>query len=170
MSKFRIKKLPPIRLVDLLRKRKTNLKQFLSSSGIVTYTTLLQKCDKMGVSPPTEQEFKSAAGPAVSSPQEGVVVLDPPQLVLDSGKKIDVDTFGKEPEEKKKEPQEKRIIKKNSQEKKLEIDESIFIISAKEDKLEKPTSEINPEIGDELSVEDNLDSSITKLTNLKKAK
>ena len=81
MSKFSIKKLPPIRLVDLLKKRKTNLKDFLSSSGIFTFVTLKQKCEKMGVSAPAESDFLEAVGNVVtSSPQEGVVVLDPPVL------------------------------------------------------------------------------------------
>jgi hypothetical protein len=91
MSKFTIKKLPPIKLTDLLRKRKTNLKDFLASTGIISYVTLSQKCDKMGVSPPPEEDFQSAAGAPVSSPQEGIVVLDPPALLKDTGKKIQVD-------------------------------------------------------------------------------
>jgi len=91
MSKFKPKKTPPIRLTDLLKKKKTNLKQFLSASGITTYFTLSQKCNKMGVSPPLETEFHEAVGIIVSSPQEGVVVLDPPTLLKDTGKKIQVD-------------------------------------------------------------------------------
>jgi|GEM_PF-2331882 len=91
MSKFTIKKLPPIKLTDLLRKRKTNLKDFLASTGITSYVTLSQKCDKMGVSPPSEEDFQSVAGAPVSSPQEGIVVLDPPALLKDTGKKIQVD-------------------------------------------------------------------------------
>jgi len=90
MSKFTVKKLPPIRLVDLLRKRKTNLKDFLSSSGIVAYTTLKAKCDSMGVSAPAEEEFKQIVGENISSPQEGVIVLDPPKLLKDSGEKINI--------------------------------------------------------------------------------
>lgn len=92
MSKFSIKKLPPIRLVDLLKKRKTNLKDFLSSSGIFTFVTLQQKCEKMGVSAPAESDFLEAVGNVVtSSPQEGVVVLDPPVLLKDTGEKVLVD-------------------------------------------------------------------------------
>lgn len=94
MSRFKIKKLPPIRLVDLLKKRRTNLKSFLTSYGIVSYSTLLQKCSNMGVSAPSEQEFKNTLGVAAeaSSPQEGVVVLDPPVLIKElTGEKISVD-------------------------------------------------------------------------------
>jgi len=92
MSKFSVKKLPPIRLVDLLKKRKTNLKEFLNSSGISTFVTLQQKCEKMGVSPPSESDFFEAVGNIItSSPQEGVVVLDPPVLLKDTGEKVLVD-------------------------------------------------------------------------------
>jgi len=94
MSRFKIKKLPPIRLVDLLKKRRTNLKNFLSSYGVVSYSTLLQKCSNMGVSAPSEKEFKEVLGVAAeaSSPQEGIVVLDPPTLLKElTGEKIGVD-------------------------------------------------------------------------------
>lgn len=94
MSRFKIKKLPPIRLVDLLKKRRTNLKSFLTSYGIVSYSTLLQKCSNMGVSAPSEEEFKNTLGVAAeaSSPQEGIVVLDPPVLIKElTGEKISVD-------------------------------------------------------------------------------
>lgn len=95
MSKFKIKNLPPIRLVDLLKKKKTNLKSFISNSGIAAYQTLLQKCNKMGVSPPPEEEFKTALGDVVSSPQEGMIVLDPPKLVKENtGEAILVDDMG----------------------------------------------------------------------------
>ena len=93
MSNYRIKGLPPIKLQDLLRKRRTSLKDFVKNTGIVSYTTLLQKCQKMGVSAPDETEFVKALGKIVSSPQEGVVVLDPPLLVKDTGKKVTVDEF-----------------------------------------------------------------------------
>lgn len=92
MSNFKVKKLPPIKLLDLLKKKKTNLKQFLSTTGIVTYVTLEQKCEKMGVSVPSENEFHEALGTAlISSPQEGVVVLDPPVLLKDTGEKIKIE-------------------------------------------------------------------------------
>jgi hypothetical protein len=92
MSKFSVKKLPPIRLVDLLKKRKTNLKEFINSSGIFTFATLQKKCEKMGVSAPSESNFLEAVGNVIaSSPQEGVVVLDPPVLLKDTGEKVLVD-------------------------------------------------------------------------------
>lgn len=93
MSNYKIQNLPLIKLTDLLRRRKTTLKKFLQNMGIVTYTTLEQKCKKMGVSPPTEDLFKEALGSVVSSPQEGILVLDPPLLTKESGQKVPVDSF-----------------------------------------------------------------------------
>lgn len=75
------KNLPKLTLVNLLRRRKTDLKQFLKDSGIVAYESLKIRCSSLGVSPPTPEEFKEAGGgaevPAVSSPTEGVVVITP---------------------------------------------------------------------------------------------
>lgn len=93
MSQFRVRGLPPIRLLDLLKKRRTNLKEFLKNTGIAAYSTLELKCQKLGVSVPTEEEFNLALGTAVSSPQEGVIVLDPPKLTKDTGEKTNVDDF-----------------------------------------------------------------------------
>jgi hypothetical protein len=77
---YQIKGLPPIKLVDLLKKRKTNLKDFLKNVGIVSYQTMLTKCSKMGVAAPSEEEFFEALGGRMnySSPQEGLVVLESP--------------------------------------------------------------------------------------------
>lgn len=74
------KNLPKLTLVNLLRRRKTDLKQFLEDSGIVAYESLKIRCSSLGVSPPTPEEFKEAGGgaevPVVSSPTEGVVVVE----------------------------------------------------------------------------------------------
>lgn len=73
-------------LGDLLRRRRSNLKKFLTESGIVTYELLTSRCDSMGVVPPSEQEFNDAKGNPVmhnvSSPTEGVVVLEPPRMLV----------------------------------------------------------------------------------------
>lgn len=170
MANFKIKKLPPIRLVDLLKKKKTNLKNFLSSSGIAAYQTLLQKCEKMGVSPPTEEEFKSVVGPVVSSPQEGLVVLDPPDLVKDStGEKIAVDeSFSVVPQKQDEEriSEDSQKASKKNKEKSPQIDESVFVTTVSVENFEKNCVEI----GDAVSVEDDLNSSISKLSTMKKSK
>ena len=150
MAHFKIKGLPPIRLVDLLRKKKTTLKQFLSNSGIAAYATLQQKCDKMGVSAPSEEEFWEVIGTAISSPQEGVVVLDPPPRLTNNEEKVAV--VETKPASKKK--------------KKITIDESIYVTPISEDRYEKSDAEM----GDALTVEDNLDDSVSKLSTLKSTK
>jgi len=168
MANFKIKKLPPIRLVDLLKKRKTTLKQFLGVYGIVAYPTLLIKCDSMGVSPPSEDEFKQAVGPAVvSSPQEGVIVLDSPTLLKENtGESVLVDDMGNVhvlP------PQvvERSVEKISKKKEKIEIDESIFITPEKSFIASGSNSS---NLGDATSVEDDIDSSVMKLSSLKKAK
>ena len=55
MSNYRIKRQPPIKLEDLLKKRKVNLSKFLKMTGISTYAALIEKCNKIGVSPPREE-------------------------------------------------------------------------------------------------------------------
>lgn len=173
MSKFTIKKLPPIKLVDLLKKRKTNLKKFLETYGIVAYSTLQQKCDSLGVSPPSEQEFKENVNSSASSPQEGIVVLDPPSLVKETtGELISVDDLSSVHESLDaidnntiKEPQITKVSKKNK-EKNPKIDESVVVISLPDENFEKA----GPDLGEATSVDDDLDSSISKLSTLKKSK
>lgn len=170
MANFKIKRLPPIRLVDLLKKRKTTLKQFLDVYGIVAYPTLLIKCDSMGVSPPTEEEFKKIVGVTVSSPQEGVVVLDSPPLLKETtGEPILVDDMGNVhvlppdiviPSQQ----SDEKISKKKE---KIEIDESVFITS---DKSFETLNAETQSLGEATSVEDNIDSSVLKLSTLKKSK
>lgn len=46
--------------------------------GVVTYAGLVGWCDRLGVVPPTQEEFDAAMPPVlVNSPQEGVIVLEP---------------------------------------------------------------------------------------------
>lgn len=169
MANFKIKRLPPIRLVDLLKKRKTNLKEFLETYGIVAYSTLIQKCNKMGVSPPDENEFKKIISVSNSSPQEGVVVLDSPLLTKENtGEAIFVDDMGnihamtssKDPV-----PSQEKSLKKK-EEKKPQIDESIFVMPVEVSNFENSGSEL----GEQTSVDDDLDSSISKLSTLKNSK
>ena len=93
MSTFVLKGKPPIKLLDLLKKKKLTLNTFLKDTGVVTYQKLQEKCAKLGVSSPTEEEFKAIFPERVSSPQEGIVVLDPPVLTKDTGEKVSVDIF-----------------------------------------------------------------------------
>ena len=76
-----------VTLLSVLKRRKTNLKKFLEETGIVTYELLKSRCDSMGVIPPDEHEFVDASGgsldraASISSPAEGVIVLDPPKII-----------------------------------------------------------------------------------------
>lgn len=78
------KSLSRIALTDLLRRRRTNLENFLNDMGIVTYELLVSRCASMGVTPPSEEQFLKARGNQVtheiSSPTEGIVVLNPPPV------------------------------------------------------------------------------------------
>jgi hypothetical protein len=83
--------MPRLRLVDLLKRRKMTLRQLLGEFGITTYEGLLARCERMGVLPPNDEEFKVAhPDPPVNSPQEGVIVLEPLPVIDDmTGRKID---------------------------------------------------------------------------------
>ena len=68
-----------VSLSDILRRRRKTLPQFLKEFGIVTYELLVARCNSMGVVPPTEEKFALVAGgspPQVSSPAEGVIIVD----------------------------------------------------------------------------------------------
>lgn len=171
MANFKIKRLPQIKLVDLLKKRKITLKQFLGDYGIVTHSTLITKCDSMGVSPPSEIEFKKIVNVAISSPQEGIVVLDSPALLSENtGELIMVDDMGGVHSLSKKiletasvGQSADEILKKNEN---LKIDESTFITSVETFNIETSTFGL----GETTSVEDDIDSSALKLSMLKNLK
>lgn len=96
MSTFVLKGQPALKLNDLLRKRKTTLKKFITETGITSYGRLQEKCQKLGVSAPTEDEFKTIMPEHVTQQQEGIVVLDPPPLLKETtGQKIEIDNFVK---------------------------------------------------------------------------
>jgi hypothetical protein len=76
------KSMSRVSLLDLLRRKRTNLEKFLTDTGIVTYELLVSRCSSMGAVPPTLEQFLKAKGNPttheVSSPTEGIVVLNPP--------------------------------------------------------------------------------------------
>lgn len=92
--KIRINNMPKLRLVDLLKRRKMTLRQLLDEFGITTYEGLLIRCTRMGVLPPDEPEFDDVftVKHVVNNPTEGIVVLEPPNVIGDAtGNVIDVD-------------------------------------------------------------------------------
>lgn len=80
-----------LKLHDLLKRRRMGLKQFIDEYGISTYEGLVNRCDRMGVAPPSEADFKEAfPSPPVNNPIEGVVVVEAPVFVDDiTGRMID---------------------------------------------------------------------------------
>ena len=75
-----LQNLPKLKLGDLLRRKKMTLKHFLHEFGITTYEGMLTRCQRMGVLPAEESEFKACFKPGlpeVNNPLEGVVVLEP---------------------------------------------------------------------------------------------
>ena len=89
-GRYEPKHQPRLKLSDLLRRRKTTLKQMLLDRGITAYGTLVIWCDRIGVVPPTEEEFRAVVPVPVNSAQEGVVVLEPPPVVEEqTGRQID---------------------------------------------------------------------------------
>ena len=83
---------PRLKLADLLRRRRTTLGAFVKELGFTTHAGLAIWCKRMGVTPPTHEEFVVAypAAEKVNSPMEGVVVLEPPPVVdAESGQSID---------------------------------------------------------------------------------
>ena len=86
-----------VTLLSLLKRRKSDLKRFLSDTGIVTYELLKSRCDSMGVIQPEEKDFNNASGAdsagmaLVSSPTEGLIVLDPPKIINElTGKEVEM--------------------------------------------------------------------------------
>jgi len=86
-----------VTLLNVLKRRKSDLKRFLAETGIVTYELLKSRCNSMGVIPPEEREFLDTieadyTGTAsVSSPAEGLIVLDPPKIINElTGKEVEM--------------------------------------------------------------------------------
>lgn len=89
--KVKLNNYPNITLENLLKRRKSNLPKFLSETGITTYEFLIERCNRLGVAPPSLQTFQSIVPPQqLSSPTEGVVILPPPTLINDSGNPVDI--------------------------------------------------------------------------------
>lgn len=76
MSRIQVKNLPRLKLSNLLRRRKMTLRQLLDEFGITTYDSLIERCNRMGVAPPDENEFLAVAPVPVNNPSEGVFVIE----------------------------------------------------------------------------------------------
>lgn len=90
--KLKVKNKPTMTLLQMLRRRKLTLGQYVLEQGITTYDALVSQCQRLGVTEPTKQEFGKANLPLVSNPEEGVVVIDPvPLLSGESGLPLEED-------------------------------------------------------------------------------
>lgn len=102
------KSISKVTLLSVLKRRKSSLATFLQETGVVTYELLKSRCDSMGVIPPEEEEFLKASGidsstalRTVSSPTEGLIVLEPPAIVKEmSGEheQIELESSNAEPD------------------------------------------------------------------------
>jgi hypothetical protein len=79
--KITLNNMPTLKLAALLKRRKMTLKQLLNEFGITTFDALVNRCQRMGVVPPSLDEFNAASGntneslPTVNNPSEGIVVV-----------------------------------------------------------------------------------------------
>ena len=76
MKKYR-RTLSGLKLTDLLRRRKSDLDEFITQSGVQTYEALVILCNKTGVIAPTIDEWLEARPGPVTSQQDGCLVLEP---------------------------------------------------------------------------------------------
>lgn len=75
-----------------------SLKQMLDEHGLTAYETLVIRCKRMGVQPPSLAEFKAVVPEPVNSAQEGVVVLEAPKVIDEiSGRPIDPEATVEQP-------------------------------------------------------------------------
>jgi len=84
MSKIFVKNLSQIKLTDLLKRKKKRLEDFITESGITTYESLKERCSRMGVLPPAKEEWSAIRTDFVTSPTEGIIVLDPMPIIKES--------------------------------------------------------------------------------------
>ncbi len=101
MSKIELKNMPRLKLADLLRRRKMTLEQFIEESGVQSYEGLVIRCQRIGVQPPRETEYKELKPKPVNSQQDGIVILEAPKVIDEpSGMEIDPDAPIMSPEAK----------------------------------------------------------------------
>lgn len=74
-----------IKLIEVIKRRKLTLKMFINEFGITTYNQLLDKCDDLGVQPPTLEEYNVAMPSHVTDINEGIIVLESPKIINDLG-------------------------------------------------------------------------------------
>jgi hypothetical protein len=90
--KLFIKSTRQFTLKKLLSRRGMTLHQFVNEQGISTYETLVDRCRNLGVVEPSLYDFVKVSPNLNNSPDEGLVVLNSPQIIDEkSGKGIEVE-------------------------------------------------------------------------------
>lgn len=78
MININMKNPPKVKLASILRRRRTTLKQFVLDTGAPTYDVLVSLCSRMGVQPPSFEDYDKECGhERVTNQQEGIVVIEP---------------------------------------------------------------------------------------------
>jgi hypothetical protein len=77
MSRIVVKNLPQIKLVDLLKKKRVSLKEFIHNGGIHSFEALKERCSRMGVQSPSSEEWEKSKQEVTTTPTEGIIVLEP---------------------------------------------------------------------------------------------
>lgn len=78
-------KVPNIKLITLLSRKRMDLAGWSRDNGIFTYSSLVERCNRIGVEPPSEEEFAFVMpSTPVSSPTDGIVVLPAAAVVIES--------------------------------------------------------------------------------------
>lgn len=75
MTHVKINNKPKLTLGNLLKRRKTKLKDFLKDLGLTSYPALVRYCETNGIEEPSETEFKKNSE-LVTDPSEGIIVLE----------------------------------------------------------------------------------------------
>ena len=70
---------PSITLTHLLKRRGHTFDSWMASAGISSYPEVLRWCSKIGVLPPTEDEYKALRPVPCSAPVDGIIVCEVPQ-------------------------------------------------------------------------------------------
>jgi hypothetical protein len=71
---------PSITLAHLLKRRGHTFGSWMTSAGISSYPEVLRWCTKIGVLPPTEDEYKAFRPQPQTAPADGIVVCEAPQV------------------------------------------------------------------------------------------
>jgi len=81
MKATKYQKKSQIKLEELLKRRKSNLNQFLKDRGITTYESLDAICKRLGVLTPNYSLFIECIDKYVSNPSAGVVIVNPSPII-----------------------------------------------------------------------------------------